>query len=95
MQDFNPGLTPRVGDKGGEAGIEHPDKVVNIAWQTRVAPPTAAENAFADALQHIFGAEIYDLTGIAARLNDLVPPPAGAERWTEAALVAELKRLGA
>jgi hypothetical protein len=95
MKDYNPGLTPDRNDKGGEAGIEHPDRVENIAWQTRAAPPTAAENAFADALQAIFAEDIYELPKIVERLNGVVPPPGGAPRWTEAVLRAELARLGA
>jgi hypothetical protein len=94
MKDHNPGLTPDRRDKGSEAGIEHPDRVQNIPWQTRQAPPTAAENALADALQAIFADEIYDLPRIVARLDGSLPPPAGTPRWTEAALRAELKRLG-
>lgn len=82
-------------DKGTEAGIEHPVRVENIAWQTRPAPPTAAENALADALQAIFADEIYDLPQIVERLNRLgLAPPPGAERWTEASLRTELRRLG-
>lgn len=94
MKDHNPGLTPDLRDKGSEAGIERPDRVENVAWQTRAAPPTAAENALADALQTLFAAEIYDLTRIVERLDSLIEPPAGAERWTEALLRAELRRLG-
>jgi hypothetical protein len=94
MTDHNPFLTPDPRDKGTEAGIEGPDRVRNIAWQTRAAPPTDAENAFADALQAIFAEEIYDLPGIVQRLNGRVPPPEGWARWTEAALAAELRRLG-
>ncbi|HUK61526.1 MAG TPA: recombinase-like helix-turn-helix domain-containing protein [Stellaceae bacterium] len=94
MDDHNPGLTPDQRDKGSEAGIENPDRVRNVAWQTRAAPPTPAEIAFADALQSIFAEEIYDLPGIVAKLNGRVPSPAGAPRWTEAVLAAELARLG-
>jgi hypothetical protein len=95
MQDHNPHLTPRPSDKGNEAGIELPERVENIPWQTRAAPPTAAENALADALQAIFADEIYDLALIADRLRDRVPPPHGAPRWSESVLRAELARLGA
>jgi hypothetical protein len=94
MKDHNPGLTPDRRDKGGEASIEHPDRVENIAWQTRAAPPTAEENAFADALQALFADDIQDLPRIAERLDGLVKPPGGAARWTEALLRAELRRLG-
>ncbi len=94
MSDHNPGLTPDPRDKGSEAGIEQPDRIGNIAWQTRAAPPGDAENALADALQAIFAEEIYELPGIVQRLIGRVPPPAGAARWTEALLAAELARLG-
>lgn len=95
MKDHNPGLAPDRRDKGGEFSIEHPDRVENVAWQTRAAPPTAEENALADALQVLFADEIYDLPHIAERLNGLVKPPAAASRWTEDLLRAELHRLGA
>jgi hypothetical protein len=95
MQTFNPGLTADARDKGSEDGIERPDRVVNIAWQTRAAPPTAAENALADALQAAFAAGVSELQGLVERLNGAVPPPAGAPRWTAAVLAAELRRLGA
>jgi hypothetical protein len=94
MQEHNPFLTPRATDKGSEAGIEHPDRVDNITWQTRAAPPTPAENALADALQAIFAEEIYDLPAIVERLQVRVPAPGGAARWSEALLRAELARLG-
>jgi hypothetical protein len=94
MDDHNPGLTPDPRNKGHEGGIEHPDRVRNIAWQTRAVPPSDAENALADALQAIFAEDIYELPGIVARLQGRVPPPAGAARWTEALLAAELHRLG-
>ena len=95
MKDHNPGLTPDLSDKGSEAGIEHPDRVVNIPWQTRAAPPTDEENRLADALQTIFAKEIYDLPRIVEMLDGIVPPPAGSQRWTESVLRAELARLGA
>jgi hypothetical protein len=82
-------------DKGTEAGIERPDRVENFEWQTRPAPPTAAENALGDALQAIFAEEIYALPQIVERLNRRgIAPPAGADRWTEASFRAELQRLG-
>ena len=96
--DHNPHLDPaaRLGDdKGSEAGIERPDRVQNIAFQTRPVPPSPAENALADALQAIFATEIYDLAGIVAGLEQRgVAPPAGEPRWTEAAFRAEMRRLG-
>ncbi len=68
---------------------------MNVAWQTRAAPPTAAENALADALQAIFAEEIYELPHIVERLNASAwrRPPA-PPRWSEASFRAELHRLG-
>ena len=95
--DYNRQLAP-VGQpesrKGGEATIEDPARVENLRWQTRPAPPTAAENALADALQTIFGEEVYALDGIVERLNGMkVAPPAGASVWTEESFRAEVRRL--
>ena len=97
MIDFNPNLAARRvpnDNKGGPASIELPDRVENIAWQTRPAPPTAAENALADALQKIFADEVYELAQIVTRLNAAgIAPPAGETRWSEANFRAELARL--
>jgi len=95
--DHNPHLQPASApaDKGSEAGIERPDRVENIAFQTRGATPTASENALADALQALFAAEVYDLASVVAGLERRgVAPPTGEARWTEAAFRAELSRLG-
>jgi Recombinase-like helix-turn-helix domain len=96
--DHNPHLAilPQGGDdKGSEAGIERPDRVVNIAWQTRAAPPTPAETALADALQALFAEDIDELSDIVAALNRRgVAPPDGTAAWSEAALTAVLGRLG-
>jgi predicted transcriptional regulator len=95
--DHNPHLAPDAAgdDKGNEAGIERPDRVDNVAFQTRRAPPTASENALADALQALFAAEVYDLASVVAGLERRgLAPPAGEARWTEAAFRAELSRLG-
>lgn len=97
MEDYNPNLVARRGpnaNKGGPATIELPDRVENIAWQTRPAPPSAAENALADALQEIFAAEIYALAQIIERLNaGGIAAPEGQAHWTEANFRAELARL--
>jgi hypothetical protein len=96
MSDANPGLGPDLaGTKGGEHTLEQPGEARNLVWQSRAAPPTAAENRLADALQRIFGDAVYDLPGIVARLNQagLVGP--GGDAWTEASFTAELARLGA
>lgn len=99
MQDYNPGLAPTRhsnDEKGGPDGIEIPDKVENIGWQTRAASPTPAELALADALQAIFAEQVTDLPGIVHRLNLRgVAVPSGAGAWTEEIFRAELHRLGA
>jgi len=98
MADFNPSLA-RAGidqePKGSPAGLEVPDKVENIGWQTRAALPTPAEDALADALQALFNEEIYDLAKLVEGLNRRgVQPPAGTQRWTEEIFRSELARLG-
>ncbi|HXP30716.1 MAG TPA: recombinase-like helix-turn-helix domain-containing protein [Stellaceae bacterium] len=95
MSDYNPFLGEiRPSDKGTPDGIEMPDKVTNIGWQTRPAPPTAYEDRLADALQAIFAEEIYDLPRILARLNAAgIEAPAGAAGWTDKAFCAEMHRL--
>jgi hypothetical protein len=99
MKDFNPGLAPapRANDvKGGPEGIEIPDKVENIGWQTRAASPTPAEHALADALQAIFAEQVSDLPGIVERLNLRgIAVPSGGATWTEEVFRSELHRLGA
>ena len=99
MAEFNPWLAPRpAGDaeKGGPEAIERPERVANIAWQTRAAVPSPEEAALADALEAIFGDEVYELGPIVARLNrDGVPAPGGSDVWTEANFLSELARLGA
>ena len=96
--DHNPYLAFPSGadeEKGSDAGIERPGAVVNIAWQTRAAPPTAAEGALADALQALFAADVVELPAIVEGLNHRrVAAPGGAARWTEDLLCAELSRLG-
>ncbi|MGH7089455.1 MAG: recombinase-like helix-turn-helix domain-containing protein [Stellaceae bacterium] len=87
-------LTPSVADKGGEASIEHPARVRNVAWQTRTAALTPAEDALAGALQSLFGEGVADLAAVAARLQTMIPPPAGTSAWSAEVLRAELARLG-
>ena len=98
MAEFNP-LLARAGTaqepKGSPAGLEVPDKVENIGWQTRPALPTPAEDALADALQAIFNEEVYELAKVVEGLNRRgVKPPSGAARWTEEIFRSELARLG-
>lgn len=98
MIDFNPLLAAArhaTEDKGSPDGIENPDTVQNIAWQTRAAPPSAAEEALADALEAIFAEGIGELPEVVARLNAVgLAPPVGATQWTEESFCTELRRLG-
>jgi hypothetical protein len=95
MTDANPWLAREIGGtKGGAATLERPGEARNVAWQTRAAPPTAAETRLADALQAIFAAEVHDLPGIVARLNAAGPLAPDGAPWTEASFAAELARLG-
>lgn len=80
--------------KGSPATLEVPGAVENVVWQTRAAPPTAAERALAEALRAIFADAVDDLPGIVARLNASGVRPAAGGDWTEAGFVAELARLG-
>ena len=80
--------------KGSSATIEDPAHVENLRWQTRPAPLTADENALADALQTIFASEVYGLSGIVERLNQMkIAPPAGTSAWTEENFRTEIRRL--
>jgi hypothetical protein len=104
MDEFNrtlqrwlvPSRDPKgVGNKGDESSIERVETVQNVRWQTRADPPTAYENALAEALQTIFADEVYDLPGIVRRLNDAQVAPPGGQAWTEENFAAEMARLGA
>lgn len=81
--------------KGDESSIERVDEVENVRWQTRPAPLSDYETALADALQAIFGQEVYDLPGIVRRLNEQGPKPPKGAVWTEELFAAEMARLGA
>jgi hypothetical protein len=62
--------------------------------QIGAVPPTHYENLLADALESAFGAGVWDLPALVARLDaEGVRLPTG-EAFTEATLAAELKRLG-
>lgn len=97
MPDCNPWLGPegdKDGDKGGPDGVERPDHVENIPWQTRAVEPSPYENALADALTAIFAAEIYDPPRIAEQLRLKGVPVPGSGKWTEELFLAEMARLG-
>ena|SRR5258708_23627814 len=98
MSDCNPALRPwdaPLPSKRAAAGsYEAYDSVTNLAWQTRPTVPSAYEDKLADALMAAFDDGAADLAGAVARLNAMRVRAADGSAWTEAALAAELKRLG-
>jgi hypothetical protein len=63
--------------------------------QTRDREPSDYENLLADGIEKAFAANVHDLTGICAKLNeDCVPAPNG-KAWTPDLFESEMKRLGA
>lgn len=70
------------------------DETRNVVWQTRAADPTPHENAMGEALEKIFAAEIYDLPGIVAKLNEMGLTTEDGAAWTEDSFQADIKRLG-
>jgi hypothetical protein len=99
MSDCNPALKPwdvAPPSKRPAAGsYETFDTIHNLTWQTRPTPPTEYESKLADALMAAFDDGAHDLAGVVARLNAMRACTADGAAWTEAALAAELKRLGA
>ena len=87
--DWNPWLSKTHENKGGPDYLETYDPPTLLQWQNR-----EYEQALADALQEIFGEEVYDLPGIVGRLNEsgVKPPEEGG--WTEAIFQSVMKRLG-
>ncbi|MDP6905766.1 MAG: hypothetical protein QF406_15155, partial [Verrucomicrobiota bacterium] len=82
-------------NKGGADYLETYDPPTLLPWQTRFAQPTEYEQELADALQEIFGEEVYDLPVIVGRLNESdVKPPVEEGGWTEANFQSVMKRLG-
>ncbi|HUH88818.1 MAG TPA: recombinase-like helix-turn-helix domain-containing protein [Pusillimonas sp.] len=64
--------------------------------QARKHEPTAYENLLGDSLERAFTADIVELEGLVAYLNNHGPQPQDAsDTWTAEMLAAELKRLGA
>lgn len=63
--------------------------------QARTREPTEYENMLASAIEAAFGAGVWDLPGLVARLNaDAIRTPQG-EPWTEDRYRAVMKTLGA
>jgi len=92
--DWNPWLSKTHQNKGGTDYLETYDPPTLLPWQTRSAQPTEFEQALADALQEIFGEEVYDLPDIVSLLNKSGVNPPEEGDWTEANFQSVMKRLG-
>lgn len=62
--------------------------------QARQQEPTVYENLLGDSLERAYTADINDLDGLAAYLNEHGPAPQTGSAWSADFLAAELKRLG-
>ncbi|MFZ1388071.1 MAG: recombinase-like helix-turn-helix domain-containing protein [Thiolinea sp.] len=98
MSEYNSTLAPWRGvkpsNKGGAGNIEQVDKIENIVWQNRMAPPTDYENALADALESLFRQNKMELPEIVAGLNATGMHGPDGRYWTEESFQAEMARLG-
>ena len=97
MTEWNENLTrwreQKPSNKGGQGGIETYDKLENVVWQSRSAPPTEYEDALADALEDIMSDGTHDLAGIAAGLAKHRVKAQDGKAFTEDSLKEEFKRL--
>ena len=97
MTEWNENLTPwreqKPSNKGGQGGIESYDKLENIVWQNRSAPPTEYENALGDALEDIMSDGTHDLPGIVAGLAQRRVKAQDGSEFTEESFKGELRRL--
>jgi phenylpropionate dioxygenase-like ring-hydroxylating dioxygenase large terminal subunit len=89
----NPWLAEPRGNKGDAETVENPGDPLLLRWQTRARPPSEHEDRLADALTAIFGDEVYELSGIAARLNDAGVPAPGGGPWTGDAFTSAMRTL--
>ncbi|GAB7547270.1 MULTISPECIES: recombinase-like helix-turn-helix domain-containing protein [unclassified Cupriavidus] len=96
---YNPNLAPwerpAPNNVAGKGHIEQPGKVANIVWQTRVAVPTAYEDALGDALEAAFEAGAKSPEDIVRSFNQAGLLGADGQAWTEERFLAEMRRLGA
>lgn len=66
-----------------------------VPHQARTREPTAYENLLGDSLERAFNADIVELEGLVAYLNDHGPQPQeSSHHWTAEMLCVELRRLG-
>ena len=90
---YNPWLAEPAGNKGDARTVEDFGDPLLIRWQHRARPPSEDEDRLADALTAIFGDEVHDLPGIAARLNAAGVPNPGGGPWTGEAFSAAVRGL--
>jgi hypothetical protein len=97
--DHNPNLkllqAAQPNNIAGQGRIEVPGQTPNLVWQTRAVPPTAWENALADALQNAFEADALTLDAVVASLNAQGVRAADGQVWTAQSLEAVMADLGA
>jgi hypothetical protein len=80
-------------ESGGRGRVEPAESNTNLAWQTRMRPPTSYENALGDALEHVFEGGATNLEAVVEALNARgVKTPAGLS-WSAQNYEAELARL--
>lgn len=97
MTEWNENLTPwreqAPSNKGGKGSVETYDRMENVVWQTRSAPPTDYENTLGDALEDIMSDGTHDLAGIVAGLAQRRIKAQDGSEFTEESFKEELKRL--
>jgi hypothetical protein len=87
--DHNPFLRKEAAAARGAV-----ERLQNLEWQTRAAPPTEFENRLGDALEKIFAEGVESLPEVIRQLNDGGSRDAAGQPWTEQSFQAEMKRLG-
>jgi hypothetical protein len=97
--DHNPYMAPwekpTPNNVAGKGSLETPGRMPNLIWQTRAAPPSAYENAVADALEQVFDGGAQTLDEVVAGLNRLGVRLPDGRAWTPALFESEMARLGA
>jgi len=97
--NHNPNLKPwqpaQPNNVAGKGQIEVAGQVENMIWQTRMAEPTAYENALGDALEEVFESGALTVDAVVDGLNQRQFRTADGREWTVPYFEAEMARLGA
>ena len=72
--------------------MEKPGQAVNVAWQTRAAPPTDFENRVGDALEQAFAQGAESLQEVLAAFAKIDLKDERGQPWTEASLQEWLRQ---